>query len=149
MSTRATISYVDNNKIHTIYCHFDGYIKGVGAVLATFYTTLEKVTELVSNGDASYIAEHINPDPTYEHSFENPQDNVCVFYHRDRNEPWEHNKPNVSDFNETTIAKVLGMQDYNYIFMNNKWYVYRRGDVGIYELTEDVVENDLPWEEEE
>ena len=59
-----------------------------------------------------------------------------------------HFEPNVLDFNETTISKVLGMQDYNYIFVNNKWYVHRRGDVGIYELTEDVVENGLPWKEE-
>lgn len=149
MSTRANISYVDNNKVHTIYCHNGGYIEEVGTLLFNFYNTIEKVTELVANGDASYIAKTINPDPTYEHSFDNPQADVCVFYHRDRNESWEHTKPYISDFNETTLSKIMGNQEYNYIFMNDKWYVNRYGDADIYELTEDIVKNGLPYEEEE
>ncbi len=150
MNARANISYVDKtNNIHTIYCHNGGFIEELGTTLFNFYNNVERVTELISNGDASYIDKLIEPDPNYAHSWYSPQKDVCLFYHRDREEPWEGNKPNILNLTKTNLNKVMGMQDYNYIFMDNKWYVHRRGDVGIYELTEDVVENGLPWEEEE
>lgn len=37
-------------------------------------------------GSISSLAENIHPDPNFEHSFDNRQEGVTVFYHRDRGE---------------------------------------------------------------
>ena len=51
MSTRSYIGQVlPNGKIKAVYCHFDGYEKGVGATLKKFYTENEKVSEFMKSG---------------------------------------------------------------------------------------------------
>ena len=42
------------------------------------------------HGDMSSLGENIYPNKDAEHSFNNPQENVCVFYGRDREEDWKH-----------------------------------------------------------
>jgi len=64
--------------------HFDGYPEGVGAVLIQHYTDPLKVMELVKYGAMSSIGKEVHPDPQGPHSFGNPQEDVCVFYGRDR-----------------------------------------------------------------
>ena len=150
MNACANISYVDKtNNIHTIYCHNGGFIEELGTTLFNFYNNMEKVIELISNGDASYIDKLIKPNSNYVHSWYSPQTDVCLFYHKDREEPWEGNKPNILNFTKTNLNKVMGVRAYNYIYMNNKWYVNRYGDVNIYELTAEVVNNGLNCESKE
>ena len=56
MATRSIIGQVQTNgKIKTIYCHWDGYLEGVGQTLANYYDTDEKVSELVALGDLSTL----------------------------------------------------------------------------------------------
>jgi len=58
MSTRCLITkQTEKGKYKTIYCHFDGYISGVGAVLDANYDTKEKVDGLLSLGDISSLCE--------------------------------------------------------------------------------------------
>lgn len=56
MSTRALIAKeLKNGKYKTIYCHSDGYPKGVGKTLLTEYNTEEKLDALLDLGDLSIL----------------------------------------------------------------------------------------------
>lgn len=57
MSTRSFICKYDADKkaYRTIYCHFDGYVKGVGAMLDANYDTESKVDALLDLGDISSL----------------------------------------------------------------------------------------------
>lgn len=110
----------------SIYCHWDGYLSYNGAILLEYYNTLEKVKELVSLGDLSSLKERIAPNDDEEHSFDKPLDDVCVFYHRDRGEPWNDVKP-IEVYSEEEI-KECNNQEYNYLFKDGKWYWNQYGD---------------------
>lgn len=86
MSTRSTIAIVRKDGTRTaIYCHWDGYIEGVGTTLQLAYNTAEKVEELLKLGNLSQLEYHLEPtDET--HSFDTPQKGICIAYHRDRGE---------------------------------------------------------------
>lgn len=116
MATRSTITVYDNKMYTSIYCHFDGYPSGVGAILNSHYNTLDKAKELVGLGNISVLGENLNPPANVHHSFENQVKGVTVAYHRDRGEAWEDNKPDV-------FANIgqLSAQDYNYLFKDDKW----------------------------
>lgn len=58
MSTRSRIGIKnDDGTITSIYCHSDGYLGGVGALLADCYSTDESVKELLALGDLSELGE--------------------------------------------------------------------------------------------
>lgn len=56
MSTRSTIAleFADGT-VHQVYCHFDGYLSGIGNELASDYTDPFKLRELIAGGDMSSI----------------------------------------------------------------------------------------------
>ena len=107
MATRATIGQVTaEGYIRYIYSHWDGGLKGVGAVLLEHYNTDERISELVDNGDMSQLA------PTIEDS---------VFYHRDHGELL-----NTVCAVETDTVKDLN-NDYNYVWTGSEWIVGYEG----------------------
>lgn len=118
MSTNASIAVKTNNGYKTIYCHWDGYPSYMMPMLQNNYNTEELALTLVDYGDASSISEKLLPTEMY-HSFDRPQENVCVFYHRDRGEPWEYTAPRMYSKEE-----VLGTQYFVYIFEDGEWYAY-------------------------
>lgn len=134
MSTRSTISVLQkDNSIKSIYCHWDGYLKGVGETLLTHYDTYEKANALVALGNISSLYENLNPLPEAPeafpkshiteiittHSFDRPQKNVTVAYHRDRNTLFEQQvHRSFKEFNKNN-----DFQCYNYLFKEGKWYV--------------------------
>jgi hypothetical protein len=60
MSTRSTVGAVQRNGlIKAIYVHFDGYPSGVGHKLKMFYSTAEKLEELLNLGDLSILDDQI------------------------------------------------------------------------------------------
>lgn len=122
MATRSTIAILNNDgTITAIYCHWDGYLEHHGLILSEYYTEQSKVKELINNGDLSALRENINP--TEEHSFEKPQDDVCIYYHRDRGEQWESNKPtNYNGLSELWDAFKNSDREYLYIYIGNDWY---------------------------
>lgn len=112
MSTNSTISIkrADGTKT-SIYCHYDGYIEGVGVTLQLAYNTAEKVEELLELGDLSTLGYYTEPDAEKgKHDFESRQENVCVAYHRDRGESFHQSS---------------GTNEYNYTFDESEavWYV--------------------------
>lgn len=61
MATRSYIGKaLSNGNVKIIYCHFDGYLSGVGSRLKDYYTTTEQVDELLNGGDMSSLGDTIN-----------------------------------------------------------------------------------------
>lgn len=123
MSTRSRIGMVtDDGKVISIYCHWDGYVQNNGRILLESYTDPTKVKALISLGDISSLEKEPNPDPKKGgHSYDNPQNDVTVAYHRDRNEDWEDVKPRVDKDVETFIQSDV--EEWGYLFKDGKWFV--------------------------
>ncbi len=101
MSTNSTIRIKRKDGTETgIYCHYDGYIEGVGVTLQLAYNTAVKVEKLLELGDLSVLGYYPDPDPTKPHSFEynEQQENVCVAYHRDRGEKFMQTNDGDNEF---------------------------------------------------
>ena len=59
MSTRSIIAKEYKGEIKGIYCHFDGYLSGVGATLKKFYTDDDTIDELIKLGGISILGEKL------------------------------------------------------------------------------------------
>lgn len=111
MATRSTIAIRrDDLTMTKIYCHWDGYIEHNGVILQEYYNTPDKVEELLKLGNLSSLGEKINPEG--EHSFDHPEEDVCIAYHRDRGE----------DFYQCDNGQT---EEFNYVFDSYRgvWYV--------------------------
>ena len=130
MSTNSTVAVKTDTGYKSIYVHWDGYFSYMYPMLSENYASLERAEALVSFGDASFIAKRIMPSVGSNHSFAQPEEDVCIFYHRDRGESWEHNKPKA----KATKEEVLNTQYYVYIFEDGMWKAYEGGvEVDSYE----------------
>jgi hypothetical protein len=125
MSTISIIAVKVKNDYNTIYCHWDGYPEYMMPILTKYYNTEELALKLTSFGNASVIAEKLEPS-TDTHCFNTPEPDVCIFYHRDRQEPWEWNSPETLS-RDTLFTRYSG--DYVYIFENGFWTCYLDGKV--------------------
>ena len=124
MATRSRIGIeLENGRVQSIYCHFDGYYKGVGQELMDSYTDREKVEKLIALGALSYLKAEV--DPTGPHSFDNPQDGVTVAYHRDRGEDYLRNQASI-DF---TIESFFNSDRYTYLFNKDGVWMVSEVDV--------------------
>ena len=124
MSTCCRIARKDSSGTYeSIYCHWDGYPSYMLKMLQTHYNNDVRVAELIDFGDASSIDVFLTP--TGPHSFEHPQEGVCVFYHRDRWEPWEDVAPIRGDSKQ---ALIRSSADYVYIFEDGEWTCYSNGE---------------------
>ena len=83
MATRSNIAYLmPNGHIQVIYCHEDGYPKGVGKMLNTHYKHCDRVRELMALGDLHCLQRYLYPGGP--HSYDQRQPNVTVAFGRDR-----------------------------------------------------------------
>lgn len=129
MGTRSTI-WIQNadGTFEGIYCHWDGYIDGVGATLAHHYTSEEKVRLLISLGVISSLKKytgHWQSANSLNHTFDQPMKDVTVAYHRDRGEDLDILK-------ESSQVDTI-QEEYNYVFVNGTWYVAFEDTRGGYE----------------
>lgn len=87
MATRARIGIETQvGEIVSAYHHYDGYPAGLGYNLIKNYVgDRDKFMEAVMLGDASYWGKTPYPS-TSLHSFNNAEDDVSVYYGRDRGE---------------------------------------------------------------
>ena len=123
MATRSFIAKeVGKDKYLSIYCHWDGYIKGNGLTLYNNYNNELMVNKLLELGDLSSLNEFLEPNPNEEHTFDHPQNKVCVAYGRDRGEK------NV-EAKERTLKEIWDSWcEYVYIWKNDEWYVSTSSD---------------------
>lgn len=120
MATRSNIAMKnDQGMFDTIYCHFDGHPTHNGKILLENYQDENLIKELISLGDLESLGERVHPEG--EHSYNEPEDGVCVFYGRDRN-----------DFGtECWVAETpedCAEQAYAYIFMDGAWYWFNNDE---------------------
>jgi len=121
MATRSRIGLMlEDGTIKHSYCHYDGYPDGVGKILVENYSDIEKVKELLSFGDMSYLTANLHPEG--EHSFAKPEDGVTVFYGRDRKESDVDSV--VTSMDEYHSVKYSSCIDYKYVFSGGHWWVY-------------------------
>ena len=86
MATRGTIAvqHLDGT-VSSVYSHWDSYPSWNGRLLVNHYNSLEMAEDLIAMGGVSQLAKAIDP-VSESHDFSNPEQGVCVFYHRDRGE---------------------------------------------------------------
>jgi len=121
MATRSTISIKnDDGSVDSIYCHNDGYPDDVGTLLLKNYTDKDKIRELISLGDISYLG------PTTD------QNSTCSYY-RWRNDPLNINHHD----NESDIE----LQEYNYLWKNDKWWMREKSKEEWIPLDQVIIEN--------
>jgi hypothetical protein len=119
MATRSRIAIeTESGIVNAVYCHWDGYVEGVGRTLFNHYDK-EKLEKLIKLGDISSLREKIEPIGEH-HTFMNPEDNVTVAYHRDRGE----------DFHSTHYLNIDDLFDNS--FENGVEYVYCLNKDGVW-----------------
>ena len=115
MATRSTIGIKrDDGTINFIYCHWDGYLEGVGKTLKDNYTDEQKIHQLISLGSISSLGDEVFPKSN--HSFDSPEKNVTVFYGRDRGES-DVDYTKVNSFDEYKKH----FEEFNYLWEDNVW----------------------------
>ena len=129
MSTNSGIALRSGDTYQTIYCHWDGYPKYMLPMLRENYNSLELAAKLISYGDASSIDKKLEPTPGVAHTFMMPEQDVCVFYHRDRGDDWLSCQPACYTWRELLKQPAF---EYIYIFEDGTWNVYKRNGERIY-----------------
>jgi hypothetical protein len=117
------------DKVKSIYCHWDGYLEGVGEILLKQYDSA-RANHLVALGDLSSLRANIGEKHAFS-QFEVPAEEVeafkaltedmCTFYGRDRGEKGVEFKV------AQTFAEFLEQCDncgaeYYYIMRDGTWY---------------------------
>ena len=121
MSTNSGIALKQGDTYITIYCHWDGHPKTMLPILREHYNSFDLANMLISMGDASSINRLIGPNPNKPHDFMNPQEDVCVLYHRDRGDDWLSCRPVCY-----TRQELFRQQNFEYVhvFEDGQWNSY-------------------------
>lgn len=120
MSTRSRIGVaLPRNGVISIYCHFDGYLEGVGDTLRTSYNDLAKIEELIKLGDISSLGAEVNPPAGAVHTHASRTENVTVAYGRDRGD--KGTKAIVHDSIEQWLESG---EEYAYLWDKDHWRVW-------------------------
>jgi hypothetical protein len=142
MATRSTIAYKTSRGVTAIYCHWDGYVAGVGKTLHENYQAAYKINQLIQLGDVSSLG----PEIGKQHSFDlrDGEDTWTTFYTRDRGE----NTPCQEFETITEWMDHYDWSDYYYLWNGREWLVNSRDNTDengfpIFDRVEDVLEPEL------
>ena len=116
MATRSNIAIVNQDKsISSIYCHWDGYPEYVGKMLLNHYNNVGIINELLDLGNLSQLCGKLYS--TDIHTFDKPEEGVCVAYGRERG---EKNQEAIvfEDLGEFEDSASNSWADYQYLFDN-------------------------------
>lgn len=120
MSTRSVIAVMHGDNYKAVYCHHDGDLGHNGKILFQHYNSA-KANHLIALGDISSLSEEVEIPEGIEHSYDDPQLDITVFYGRDRGESdvefrtlpdWE----SFMEFFDNCTA------EYGYIMKDGVWY---------------------------
>lgn len=138
MSTRSRIGIKNNDgTITSIYCHSDGYLGGVGALLADHYATEEHVRALLAVGNVSELGVEVGDKIPFDQREWRPsprgrgwvdQAVQCVAYGRDRGDVGTGARVSVSfdDLKREHLIVSFG-PDHLYLFYPGegwRWFPY-------------------------
>ena len=122
MATRSTIAMVlPNGTIQSVYCHWDGYLEGVGQTLAENYNK-RKTIQLLANGDVSSLGDFVG----HKHDFNRASKvKSTTFYGRDRGET------GIESRNFATIEEWRGAytwSEFFYLLQGKDWWYCEYGE---------------------
>ena len=125
MATRARIGIeLTDGSILSSYHHWDGYPAGLGYNLIVNWNDPAKLCEAIRLGDASHWGKTAHP--TGAHSFDAPQDDVNVYYGRDRGESNVDAVP-FADFAAFVVGFDCAGEEYAYCLRRNgTWTMIER-----------------------
>lgn len=140
MGTRSRIGMLKKDgSVESIYCHYDGYLEGVGRILADHYRTEEKVVELLNLGNISCLGtttQYKDYDKlSYSEYTSLPieeRQRYTKDYYRWRKEPI---KKKIS-YNEKEYKYELGKmgEEYLYLYKEGKWYYIKNSECDFKEV---------------
>lgn len=109
------IEYEDGS-VEFVYCRNTD-----SDILFERYTRLEDIQNLISYGDMSKLGSFIHPSEVGKntHSFDTPESDVCIFYHRDAGDDLQ-----ITKLDSLDELKKFGKFDgflYIYSIKENKW----------------------------
>ena len=118
MATRSFIGIQnDNGTVTGVYCHFDGYLDGVGATLREHYTDRGKVRRLVELGSLSSLGRDIGEKHDFDARRYGELVDATTAYHRDRGE-----ELSISEYPSPTSIKFEdGGYEYIYVYTKDGW----------------------------
>ena len=120
MATRSTIGMVqEGGTIRSIYCHFDGYPKGVGVTLKNCYTDSATIENLLDLGDLSVLDVEIGE----KQDFGARKEGWCLAYGRDRGED------EIDALVHANVEEWLGFRkgnccEYGYLWNGTSWSTF-------------------------
>jgi hypothetical protein len=85
MATRSRIAIKLEDKILSIYCHYDGYPEGVGKTLKEHYQDPAKIQSLMDLGNLSALRPEIGEKQDFN-DYASQNKEWCLAYGRDRGE---------------------------------------------------------------
>ena len=124
MSTHSSISlarYDDMSKrwtVDTIYCHFDGYLDGVGKILREHWSDTKKVEELIQLGDLSSLGKVYDKHASANKKEVQPEErNSYTFAYKDSEISGEDPARHFSfaTLNEINLREYR--EEYNYLYI--------------------------------
>ena len=149
MATRSTIGIINlDNTVTAVYCHWDGYPEYNGTLLVENYDTADKVRDLLALGSISSLGEKIgekHPFSKFELKDGEVYDEAAykgmtTFYGRDRGET-DVEARTFSD--PTEFVREFG-EEYNYLLVNDRWFVNQYGaeqnGQAVFDMVEFVLE---------
>lgn len=151
MSTNSMIFKLseDKKQVQGIYCHWNGYINGVGYVLQTFYQDAKKVEKLITLGNISSLGKYVEAseavqkfgfypatseeflklDPAKQNRLLAEEPYYTVAYHRDRGEAKHFMEMTYNEFQDCLEKDSFQYSGPEYIYLlvptksGHKWLV--------------------------
>ena len=132
MATRSAIGFLEHDgSVHAVYCHWDGYLEGVGQTLVKHYSNTYKTLALLEHGDISSLGREIgdkHPFSSFSGDLSPEQHDelygdMTTFYGRDRGE----NCPAKDFVSAREFRSHYKDCDYFYLFDGNEWTYATRG----------------------
>lgn len=121
MATRSTIAIENlDGTVSQVYCHWDGYLEGVGATLLKHYNTREAVQKLISGGAISSLGEYVSEEvEPFDRVLDGPD--YTVYYTYRGEEIKIHNFSSLNDYEENHA-----FEEFEYIFTKDDvWSVFQ------------------------
>ena len=115
MATRSNLAIKNSDGTYDqIYVHWCGAPEDRLPILHHYYNTEKKARKLIEGGAISILRKFYSTKK--EHTFDNPQENVTIVYHRDRGEELEIQR---------ALTTPQRQEEYLYIWNGKKW-IYRK-----------------------
>lgn len=122
MSSRAFIGIEDpgTGRVRGIYCHYDGDLEGVGAVLRKHYLDLKKIEELISLGPISCLRENIGEKHDFLDLQEAENKSWTTSYYRDRGEDAV-----IDEYESLYDIPQGGLYTFAYVYTKHGLWLYK------------------------